>query len=134
MYHQGEGWNEAGGRTSLFGRRSWKKRYVVVQACHMGIYKSKKDFDASRPPIKQRWVRLVDDERRPLFRCERSLHDRLAVLLIPGPDNMDLRVWKFRARDADEKEDWLRAFGAVLGGLGIMNKLKDALMLRKLSQ
>ena len=106
------------GGSRYFGRRNWKRRYVVIAKCHMGHYKAYKDYASGKNAIKDRWVDLRE------YRLEEVVHDDLGFRLLPAEKmTTEKRTWNFRAENQKQKKEWLQAFDVVVGGKGCLKSL-----------
>ena len=110
-------WKQGGG-SRYFGRRNWKRRYVVIAQCHVGMYKTYKDYASGKQAIKNRWIDLRE------YRLEEVTADELGFRVLP-PEKMttEMRTFNFRAESKKQKREWLHALDVVVGGTGILKSL-----------
>jgi len=114
-----------GGGTTMFGRRSWKRRFLVVKHGEMGFFHSYKEYVSGELPIKGVWTQL------DRYRLEEMLQDDLGIRLLPLNTDTLERVWNIRCEDADKKMKLMNAMSPHTISRSFMKTLERELSGRR---
>jgi len=114
-----------GGGTTMFGRKSWKKRFMVLQHGEIGWFKSYKDFAAGHMPLKGRWTNLQS------YRLEEMLSEPLGVRLLPMSIHAGDRLWNLKLEDKQKKIKLIEALTPHVSSQGFVKTLDRELSGRR---
>lgn len=114
-----------GGGTSTFGRKTWRRRFIVIKHGEIGWFKSFKDYASGAMPIKGRWTALGG------YRLEEMLNDILGVRLLPRTEDDGDRVWNLKCDDEDKKAKLMCAMEPHIVSSGFVKHLDRQLSARK---
>ena len=114
-----------GGGSSMFGRKSWKKRFLVLKNGEIGWFKTYKDYVSGEGPLKERWTALRG------YRLEEMLSDANGIRLLPISGEEGERVWSLRCEDEGKKKMLMDALLPHVAGKGFVKNLDRQLSGRR---
>lgn len=114
-----------GGGTTVFGRKSWKKRFMVLKHGELGWFRSYKEYAGGSMPLKGRWTSLAS------YRLEEMLQDNLGIRLIPVDPGAGERVWNIRCSDQNKKDRFIDAISPHIVSTSFVKSLDKVLSGRR---
>ena len=106
-----------GGGSSLFGRKSWKRRFLVLKHGEIGFFRSYREYANGHLPLKSRWTNLTG------YRLEEMLHDTSGLRLIPVHADQTERIWSFKCDNEDKKAKLIEAMSPFVSSKGFIKHL-----------